>query len=52
MGFSEKRDYSEIAKKISKMLKEGIGISEIINLAYRNSNILNKSNYNFSEKND
>lgn len=47
----KKKDYGKVARKASKLLKEGVGIAEIINSANRKFNILNRTNNNISEKN-
>ncbi len=36
-----KNDYSKIARKANKLLKEGMGLIEIINSANRSINMLN-----------
>lgn len=52
MEFSKKKDYGKIAKKFSALLKEGIGIAEIISLARSDFKISNKSDHSVNEKNN
>lgn len=50
MELFKKKDYGKIAKKFSALLKEGIGIAEIISLARRDFKISNESNHSLNEK--
>lgn len=47
---SKNKDYGEIAKKFNSLLKEGIGIAEILSMSRRNFKVLNKSNHSFDKK--
>lgn len=47
----KKKDYGKVARRASKLLKEGVGIAEIINSANKNFSVLNRTNNNMSEKN-
>ncbi len=52
MEVSRKGDYSEIAKKASKLLKEGIGIAEIINSTQKKLMYINRLDKNINRKNN
>lgn len=46
METSKKDDYSGVAKKVSELLKDGVGMVEIINSIRANFSILNESREN------
>lgn len=45
MTTSKRKDYGEIAQKVSKLLKEGVGIVQILNSASLEHRKLNSMKY-------
>lgn len=51
MRTCKKDEYSEIAKKASVLLKDGIGIAEIVNSTQKKLMYINKLDKNINRKN-